>query len=69
MNRSVMLVERFGGLLEGFEVILELLIVLGQLGAEKSQLGLPTSGEYDVSGGRKNDFQFGSITWKASARR
>jgi hypothetical protein len=38
------------------------------LGAEKSSLGLPTSGEYAVSGGRRNDFEHGSLTWTASTR-
>lgn len=34
-----------------------------QLGYETSPLGYPTSGEYAVPGGRRNDFQGGSITW------
>jgi hypothetical protein len=38
------------------------------LGEEKSSLGLPTSGEYAVTGGRRNDFEHGSITWNASSR-
>jgi uncharacterized protein with LGFP repeats len=37
------------------------------LGAEASQLGYPTSDEYAVSGGRRNDFQHGSITWTAQS--
>jgi hypothetical protein len=32
-------------------------------GWEAGALGYPVSGEYDVSGGRKSDFQHGSITW------
>ncbi len=33
------------------------------LGWEAGPLGYPTSGEYDVEDGRRNDFQNGSITW------
>jgi len=33
------------------------------LGWETSALGYPTSNEYGVPGGRRNDFQHGSITW------
>lgn len=36
-----------------------------QLGAEQSQLGYPTSGEYDVPGGRRQDFERGSLSWDA----
>jgi uncharacterized protein with LGFP repeats len=32
-------------------------------GWEGGRLGYPTSDEYDVPGGRRSDFQFGSITW------
>lgn len=32
---------------------------------EKGRLGFPVSGEYDVPGGRRSDFQGGSITWNA----
>ncbi|MCF2529553.1 PQQ-dependent sugar dehydrogenase [Yinghuangia soli] len=32
-------------------------------GAETSYLGLPTSEEYSVNGGRRQDFQFGYIVW------
>lgn len=35
------------------------------LGWERSGLGYPTSNEYDVPGGRRSDFQRGSITWDA----
>lgn len=35
------------------------------LGWERSRLGYPTSNEYDVPGGRRSDFQGGSITWDA----
>jgi uncharacterized protein with LGFP repeats len=33
------------------------------MGWQRSVLGYPTSEEYDVPGGRRSDFQFGSITW------
>ncbi|GDY33266.1 N-acetylmuramoyl-L-alanine amidase [Gandjariella thermophila] len=36
------------------------------LGWETSWLGYPTSDEYDVTGGRRSDFQGGYITWDAS---
>lgn len=36
------------------------------LGADHSQLGLPTSNEYAVPGGRRSNFQHGSITWTPS---
>jgi hypothetical protein len=32
-------------------------------GWEAGALGYPVSGEYDVAGGRRSDFQHGSITW------
>ena len=35
------------------------------LGAEKSTLGLPTTGEYATSTGRANDFQKGRISWNS----
>ncbi|MFD0485576.1 GDSL-type esterase/lipase family protein [Kineococcus sp. GCM10028916] len=35
-------------------------------GYEGGRLGYPTSDEYDVAGGRRSDFQFGSITWDAA---
>jgi hypothetical protein len=35
-------------------------------GWEAGALGYPVSGEYDVAGGRKSDFQHGSITWNAA---
>jgi uncharacterized protein with LGFP repeats len=34
-------------------------------GAEWSRLGLPTSGEYGIAGGARQDFQRGWITWNA----
>jgi glucose/arabinose dehydrogenase len=37
-----------------------------RLGYERSYLGYPTSGEYSVPGGRRNDFQHGYIFWNAS---
>jgi uncharacterized protein with LGFP repeats len=36
-----------------------------QLGWERSYLGYPTSGEYSIPGGRRNDFQHGYIIWDA----
>ncbi|WP_052206727.1 glycoside hydrolase family 3 N-terminal domain-containing protein [Sinomonas humi] len=35
----------------------------GSLGYERSPLGYPVSDEYGVPGGRRNDFQHGSIVW------
>jgi hypothetical protein len=35
-------------------------------GWERSALGYPVSDEYDVSGGRRNDFQGGALIWNAS---
>lgn len=37
------------------------------LGAETGRLGYPTSSEYAVPGGRRSDFQHGSIVWDAVA--
>lgn len=37
-----------------------------ELGWEAGSLGYPTSDEYDVSGGKRSDFEHGSITWRAS---
>ncbi len=34
------------------------------IGGTTSRLGYPTSDEYAVTGGRRNDFQGGSVTWK-----
>lgn len=36
---------------------------------EQGPLGYPTSGQYAVPGGRRNDFQHGSITWDAATGR
>jgi serine protease len=36
------------------------------LGWERGRLGYPISSEYGVAGGRRNDFQHGSITWTAA---
>ena len=36
------------------------------LGWERSALGYPTTDEYSVTGGRRNDFQHGAITWYSS---
>jgi uncharacterized protein with LGFP repeats len=38
------------------------------LGGEVSPLGLPTSDEYAVPGGRRSDFQRGTLTWDARTR-
>ncbi len=37
-----------------------------RLGWENSALGFPTSDEYAIDGGRRSDFQNGSITWTPS---
>jgi hypothetical protein len=39
------------------------------LGGETSKLGYPTSDEYAVAGGRKSDFQNGSITWDLAGQK
>ncbi|MCZ2819077.1 PQQ-dependent sugar dehydrogenase [Modestobacter sp. VKM Ac-2977] len=39
------------------------------LGWERSYLGYPTSDEYGIPGGRRSDFQGGSITWDAATGR
>jgi uncharacterized protein with LGFP repeats len=36
------------------------------MGWENSSLGYPTSDEYAVTGGRRSDFQHGTLTWNAS---
>jgi GH25 family lysozyme M1 (1,4-beta-N-acetylmuramidase) len=36
------------------------------LGWERSRLGYPTTDEYSVTGGRRGDFQHGSITWSTT---
>ncbi|SDY30121.1 Short repeat-containing protein of unknown function [Amycolatopsis xylanica] len=36
------------------------------MGWERSELGYPTSDEYDIPGGRRSDFQKGSITWDSA---
>lgn len=36
------------------------------LGWEAGALGYPVSGEYDVAGGRRSDFQHGSLTWASA---
>jgi peptidoglycan/xylan/chitin deacetylase (PgdA/CDA1 family) len=38
-------------------------------GFERGPLGFPTSGEYDVPGGRRSDFQGGSLTWERATGR
>lgn len=37
--------------------------VWASLGWERSRLGYPTSDEYGVNGGRRNNFQHGTVTW------
>jgi uncharacterized protein with LGFP repeats len=37
-----------------------------ELGWENGTLGYPTSDEYDVAGGRRSNFQGGTLTWNAS---
>jgi LGFP repeat/Peptidase_C39 like family len=37
-----------------------------ETGWEAGPLGYPTSGEYDVPGGKQSDFQHGSIRWEAA---
>jgi len=39
-----------------------------EVGWEAGALGYPVSGEYAVAGGRKSDFQHGSITWDATTK-
>ncbi|WP_298180771.1 PQQ-dependent sugar dehydrogenase [Saccharomonospora sp.] len=39
------------------------------LGWERSYLGYPTSSEYSVAGGRRNDFQGGYVEWRAASNR
>jgi len=34
-----------------------------ELGGQRSVLGLPTTGEYDVAAGRRHDFVGGTLTW------
>ncbi|MFP5218814.1 MAG: LGFP repeat-containing protein, partial [Actinomycetes bacterium] len=41
-------------------------VSLGGLG---SPLGMPVSGEYDVPGGKRTDFERGTLTWWASTGR
>ncbi len=46
--------------------------IMGQylsMGGSQSPLGLPVSDEYGVPGGRRSDFQGGSITWEAQTGR
>jgi len=37
------------------------------LGGSSSELGLPTTDEFSVPGGRRNDFLGGSLTWIATS--
>jgi uncharacterized protein with LGFP repeats len=36
------------------------------LGWERSYLGYPVGDEYDLPGGRRSDFERGSVTWDAA---
>ena len=36
------------------------------LGSDAGRLGFATSDEYSVAGGRRSDFQHGSVTWTAA---
>ncbi|WP_138758606.1 PQQ-dependent sugar dehydrogenase [Modestobacter altitudinis] len=47
----------------------DILLRWATLGWERSYLGFPTSDEYGVPGGRRTDFQGGSITWDAATGR
>jgi uncharacterized protein with LGFP repeats len=38
-----------------------------KLGWEKSHLGYPTSDEYDIPGGRRSEFEHGTISWQADS--
>ena len=46
-----------------FEVQGSIGVAYQRAGGVSSSLGLPVSGEYDVPGGRRSDFQHGSLTW------
>jgi hypothetical protein len=37
------------------------------LGWERSRLGYPKTDEYDIAGGRRSDFEHGSISWDATS--
>ena len=43
-------------------------ILWARLGHERGRLGLPTTDEFSVPGGRQSNFQHGHITWLASTR-
>ena len=42
---------------------------VNDLGGPGGKLGLPTSDEYSISGGRRSDFQHGYITWNSSTKK
>ncbi len=50
----------------GYEVYGKILAKYLSLGGPKSWLGLPVTGTYSVSGGRKNRFRHGGLVWKRS---
>nr|WP_246292528.1 N-acetylmuramoyl-L-alanine amidase [Naumannella cuiyingiana] len=53
----------------GYAVYGSIYRAYADLGHERSRLGLPTSSEFDVSGGRANNFVGGRITWNRSTDR
>lgn len=58
-NGSIYWTEKTGA----HEVLGRIRDAWAQEGWEAGRLGYPTSGEYVVPGGRKSDFEHGSITW------
>lgn len=50
------------------EVYGDILVYWASVGAQKSWLGFPLTGEIDITGGRMNSFQNGQITWRATDR-
>lgn len=51
---------------DAYEVLGRIRDKYKELGWEAGALGYPTSGEVAVTGGRKSDFENGSIVWKAA---
>jgi uncharacterized protein with LGFP repeats len=41
-------------------------VLWAKLGQERGRLGLPTTDEFSMPGGRQSNFQHGHITWQAS---
>ena len=50
----------------GHEVHGAIRVKWAQLGWERGPLGYPTSDEYTIAGGRRSDFQHGSISWNSA---